>query len=177
MLETAQTFILCFGDFSSPILLAQALLHVRIMRRLWLLQMLLLLSFFVVSTAEAGPVTGQPIAPVAGELPGEATSDDEESGSGGELTAFDTSVLFDAMGLPLLRLSAPIYLKLGVASPAVEAPQEGGGGGLGNVGWTPPPIPMPPPPGAVPEPAALLLCLPGAFFALRRLARKSPQRA
>ena len=148
------------------------------MRRLWLSQILVLLSFAAAITVEAGPITGQPIVPVAGEVSGsgETASDDEESGGGGEISAFDTSVLFDAMGLPLLRLSAPIYLKLGAASAAVETPQ-GGGSDLGNVGWTPPPIPIPPAPGAVPEPATLLLCLPGAFFALRRLARKSPQRA
>jgi hypothetical protein len=148
------------------------------MRRLLLSQILVLLSLAVAITVEAGPITGQPIVPVAGEVSGsgEAASDDEESGGGGEITAFDTSVLFDAMGLPLLRLSAPIYLKLGVSSPAVESPQ-GESSDLGNVGWTPAPIPIPPPPGSVPEPAALLLCLPGAFFALRRLARKSPQRA
>jgi len=147
------------------------------MRRLWLSQILVLLSFAAAVTVEAGPITGQPIVPVAGEVSGsgETASDDEESGGGVEVSAFDTSVLFDAMGMPLLRLSAPIYLKLGVSSPAVESAPEGSD--LGNVGWTPAPIPIPPPPGAVPEPAALLLCLPGALFALRRLARKSPQRA
>ena len=147
------------------------------MRRLLLSQILVLLSFAAAVTVEAGPITGQPIVPVAGEVSGggETASDDEESGGGGEISAFDTSVLFDSMGLPLLRLSAPIYLRLGVSSPVESAPE--GGSDLGNVGWTPAPIPIPPPPGAVPEPAALLLCLPGAFFALRRLARKSPQRA
>jgi hypothetical protein len=148
------------------------------MRRLWLSLTLLLVSFTVVSTATAGPITGQPIATASEESSGggEGSADDEETASapGGTLAfgGFDAGTLFDAMGLPMLRLSAPIYLTLGLSAPAETAPS-GGGSDLGNVGWTPPPIPLPPPPQSVPEPAALLLCLPGALLAMRRFARKS----
>jgi hypothetical protein len=154
------------------------------MRRLWLSLTLLLVSLSVASTAAAGPITGAPVTAASEESSagGDGGSDDEESSSapGGLLAlgGFDSGVLFDAMGLPLLRLSAPIYLRLGLSAPAEAAAPSGGGDDLGNVGWTPPPIPLPPPPKAVPEPAALLLCLPGALLAMRRFARKpSPLRA
>lgn len=148
------------------------------MRTLRLLSLMVVLSLMAWSPVAAGPVTGQP-ASESDEANGSSAEEDEQR------AAFAASMLFDAAGLPMLRLSAPTYLRLDPHGKlrGQAADQNNnifpGGGGVGNVGVEVPAnfgnVPLPPNvnPGAVriPEPATLLLMGPAVLIALRRRAR------
>lgn len=94
------------------------------------------------------------------------------------------SSLFDGVGLPLLRLSAPLYIQLGERGKVRSLGQgESLGSGAGNsvgssIGNVVPafnPGTAAPLPGIsqVPEAASLFLMAPALMFAVRRLARST----
>ena len=83
------------------------------MRTVSLLHLLLVASLVVaVPYAEAGPVTGSALLPAVDNSANAATQSQESS----QESAGGSASLFDAGGLPLLRMSAPIYLQLGTRS-------------------------------------------------------------
>ena len=159
------------------------------------LPIVMLLSAVSWSSAVAGPVTGQ--TSVQSADPG-TPAPAAEGGSATD-TSFTTAGLFDAVGLPLLRTSAPLYLHLQERPKLRNLGQGGYGGGggdggagggggvggiafdpgapsIGNVGFeygqgTASPLPFGAP-NVVPEPALLLLMTPALVLALRRRARR-----
>jgi hypothetical protein len=89
----------------------------------------LLLSLALVAVATAGPVTGQstdPLVAVVGDASDDRPQSAQEQAS---QTSFDASSLFDGLGLPFLRISAPMYLQLGPHSKLREMGAGGGAGG------------------------------------------------
>lgn len=148
---------------------------------LGLCRLVLLLSLGLAVSAAAGPVTGT--APVPATTDASATTSSDESASSEEPSAIAASTLFDGVGLPLLRLSAPIYLSLG-EHPKLRA--RGSEGieedfGMGNVSVSPgisltTGLVIPGPfgdalghPLAVPEPSSLWLLLPAIAVVHRRI--------
>jgi hypothetical protein len=154
-------------------------------------QLALLLSFVVPAAAVAGPVTGQTaIMGDAQNAPPPADGRESEQ-TQSSADAFSAGALFDGIGMPLLRLSAPIYLELpphaklrALGGEGGEAGGDGGGGdsgssggdpGIGNVGiqvstgpsGLGPTILTP-----IPEPATLALLAPAVFLAVRRRIRQ-----
>jgi hypothetical protein len=108
----------------------------------------------------------------------------------GRVTSFDAGAVFDGIGLPLLQLSAPIYLHLDArpklrdlgsssGSSAFAVESFGGGGGVASSSG----LQLPGTesllssggasnfvaPAAVPEPATLLLVTPAALLVARRV--------
>jgi hypothetical protein len=155
------------------------------------LPLLILLTVLGWSYTEAGPVTGQTSVQTA-DAGAQASTAQEDSATA---TSFTTSGLFDAVGLPLLQASAPLYLHLSDRPKLRNIGQGGGGGGgadagsagasgilfdpgaagIGNVGFeygqgTADPLPFTPP-SLIPEPALLLLMAPALAFAVRRARR------
>jgi hypothetical protein len=157
-----------------------------------LLQIALLLSFSFSAAAIAGPVTGQSAVTAYDQ----ATAPTESQAVTDERTApasvSDGVSIFDSLGMPLLRLSAPLYLQLGphgkLRSLGGDAGDGGGGGGgdsgsggsgdIGNVSVQPPGTGDPGTGGGgvpsvqIPEPATLGLLAPALFLALRRRIRE-----
>ena len=100
--------------------------------------------------------------------------------------SFDAGSLFDVIGTPLLRVSAPVYMRLAVSSPSVDSVAEVSAGGdlpsfssgpsvgeaVAAVGNVLPDvtnlIDIAAAPAAVPEPASLLLLVPAVFLIRRR---------
>lgn len=146
-----------------------------------LLRFVLLLGLFALVPAVA----------VAQDTPAptESESSDEESESESTNRGFSAGSLFNPVGLPLLRVSGPQYLHLGLRpklrfqgvngdSGASEGgASSGGGAGLGSVidtgvgfgdaddlPWDVP--------GQVPEPALLSLMVPAFWLAIRRRAQR-----
>ena len=166
------------------------------MRAATLLQTVVLLSLVAVPAAWAGPITGQPPASMASTeapgndnaSPGNGNADDEERRR--VSASFDAGSLFDVIGTPLLRVSAPVYMRLAVSSPSVDSVAEVSAGGdlpsfssapsvgeavgdaVAAVGNVLPDvtnlIDIAAAPAAVPEPASLLLLVPAVFLIRRR---------
>lgn len=149
------------------------------MRLVSLLSLLVLVGVVSVSPADAGPVTGQAVASVADESGG---SDESEQGVP-SIAALNAVALFDFAGLPLLRMSAPIYVNPGVhgklrgglmddgAAAVGEILDSGGSPAMGSVGVSPDITGDFGGPAAIPEPALLLLAAPALALGARRLAR------
>jgi hypothetical protein len=156
------------------------------MRTVSLLHLVLLMSLVAaVPRADAGPVTGSALLPAvdnSASAPARESQESSQAGSG--------SALFDAVGLPLLRMSAPIYLQLGArgklrgsgltdsnAAAVSEIFSDSGGGGSTSstsdiAVSVPSSIVFNNGPRAVPEPATLLLVVPALAFGVRRIARR-----
>jgi hypothetical protein len=128
-------------------------------------------------------VTGQPLSGDDVTASEGTTSDDEVRDD-----RFQAAMLFNAAGLPMLRLSSPTYLNLGIRDKLRAQPSQDSGsllsGGastsvaIGNVGVSAPvnlsPTPIIPglgPSTSVPEPVALLLLGPAVLLAARRRQR------
>ena len=161
------------------------------MRTVSLLHLLLVTGLIVaVPYAEAGPVTGSTLLPAVDNSTNDTT---RESQASSQESANGSAALFDAGGLPLLRMSAPIYLQLGTRGKlrgsgltdnnaaavseifsSADTGSGGGGGGGGAIASV-----VPPPtiihntgPAAIPEPATLLLAVPAVLFGVRRFSRR-----
>ena len=157
------------------------------MRMLRVTELVLVLTLCSAVVTFAGPVTGSVAAPASDESGGGGTGGSTESSSSDDSSLAAGEALFDGMGLPLLRLSAPIYMQLG-SRPKLRARGSGiaeeipdTGSDMGNVisssglnltdGLV---IPGPfgdalTHPTAAPEPGAVLLVLPAIALLHRRL--------
>jgi hypothetical protein len=156
----------------------------RSMRNLRTLQVVVLMSLATSSVVVAGPITGdslvQPITNNNAETPRPDLRERETA------VAFDAGSLFDVVGMPLLRLAAPIYLPMTVGSaqttsgdtPSVvqSLSSDSGGASFGNVGFQPATdlavavASASAWPTSVPEPSILLLAAPAALLVGRRVA-------
>jgi hypothetical protein len=154
------------------------------MRKVCLLQAVLLLSAGLASEAFAGPITGESMVSAGAE----AASESRETDPRADVSAFSAASVFDGAGLPLLRLSAPIYMQL---TRATGGSQDGGGiqeyfaapDGSGAVSFQPglnltAGLVFGPPPGVqpaqIPEPAVLWLLAPSLLLLRRRLRSHKP---
>ena len=154
------------------------------MRMLRVTELVLVLTLCSAVAAVAGPVTGSVAAPTttSDESGGGGTGSSTESSSSDDSSLAAGEALFDGMGLPLLRLSAPIYLQLG-ARPKLRANGSGIAEELpmGNVSSSSgvnltDGLVIPGPfgdalthPAGAPEPGAVLLVLPAIALLHRRL--------
>ena len=177
-----------FGRLNDADLLGSALAMLHRMRAALLVQVLLLLSFSFSAWADAGPITGQSLVQVADNE--DITPNDEDRRKREQeaaAVAFDAAGLFDGVGLPLLRVSAPIYLQLDLSSQSGDAyggadlaSAGGGGGGLGNMsnpfgssgGLSAASAQV----ASVPEPATLFMLAPGVALVARRVIAKRSRR-
>lgn len=126
-------------------------------------------------------------------LAGSSTTENQTTDPNSQPQAAAGEALFDAVGLPLLRMSAPIYLQLGDRS-KLRAQGSGGGsdavsasvseifasaggapivGSTGPINVLPPSIINSPIPAAIPEPGLLLLLAPAFVLGARRLRRRA----
>jgi hypothetical protein len=152
------------------------------MRNIRLLQIIVLMSLAASSVAVAGPITGDSmVQPINNEENQRADRQERETA-----VAFDAGSLFDVVGMPFLRLAAPIYLQMNVAtgaqsssgdpSGAIESFSSGGGGtSLGNLAFQPATDTVSTGAGGlgtfvVPEPATMFLFAPAALLLARRVA-------
>jgi hypothetical protein len=155
------------------------------MRIALVVQVVLLLSLTSAIPAVADPVTGQSIAPPV-DQPAAGTESQEDDERRRQAAALSAANIFDGIGLPLLRISAPIYVQLGerpkLRDQGGSASGDGGGFApdMGNVGVEvglnltdglvlPGPLAdLPLQVNQVPEPTAVWLLAPALLFALRR---------
>ena len=155
------------------------------MRMLRVTELVLVLTLCSAVAAVAGPVTGSVAAPTStsDESGGGGTGSSTESSSSDDSSLAAGAALFDGMGLPLLRLSAPIYLQLGArpklrangSGIAEEFPDMGNVTSSSGVNLTDGLV-IPGPfgdalthPAGAPEPGAVLLVLPAIALLHRRL--------
>jgi hypothetical protein len=154
------------------------------MRTLGVMKLGLFLTLSSAVAASAGPVTGTSAAPASDQSvqSGSPTSSDGSSSDESSTSPSAGDTLFDGIGLPLLRLSAPIYMQLGMR-PKLRS--QGAGiteeFDMGNVSTSPAlnltsGLVIPGPfgaalanPAAVPEPTALWLLVPAVAVLQRRI--------
>jgi hypothetical protein len=156
------------------------------MRSVCLLQAVVLLSISLATEAFAGPITGESMVSAGEEA---TTTERREPDPRSDASAFSAAALFDGAGLPLLRLSAPIYMQL--TAPVASSQDGPGGGGIQEFFAAPEGFlpglnltaglvfgvdPTSVQPAAIPEPAILWLLAPSLLLLRRRRIRPEKSR-